>query len=192
MQNIQHTFNSCRFALVTFLIWEAWQFLLAYGNVWLFQTKRETADNYIRSRMWPFIILVSLPSPSISSLHPVFGKAGDTLSYQLLKLLLRWNFWWISFVIPGQQPTVCQYQYQQQKDNAARGAFIPRCKPDGSYDDVQCRGSVCYCADRRGHELSGTRVSIGAGSPQCATPGISTLFYHSWLVGYPRNCQNAL
>ena len=73
------------------------------------------------------------------------------------------------------QPTVCQYQYELQSASSALGVFIPRCKPDGSYDDVQCRGSVCFCADRRGHELQGSRVSIGEGSPQCATPGEVTL-----------------
>lgn len=76
----------------------------------------------------------------------------------------------LSFV-SEERPTVCQFQYRQQNGNAVPGAFVPRCRSDGSYDDVQCRGSVCYCVDRRGHELRGTRVNIGEGTPQCATPG---------------------
>ena len=72
--------------------------------------------------------------------------------------------------------TVCQHQYQQQSASSVPGVFIPRCKPDGSYDDVQCRGSVCFCVDRRGHELRGTRVSIGEGSPKCAMPGVVKFF----------------
>ena len=78
----------------------------------------------------------------------------------------------VSLLILDQQPTVCQYQHRQQTNNAALGTLIPRCKPDGSYDDVQCRESVCYCVDRRGNELPGTGVSIGEGSPNCATPGM--------------------
>lgn len=76
---------------------------------------------------------------------------------------------------------MCQYQYQRQSENAVPGAFVPRCKPDGSYDDVQCRGSVCYCVDRRGHELQGTRVSMGQGSPVCATPGMFINLFACWL-----------
>lgn len=82
----------------------------------------------------------------------------------------------VLLLILDQQPTVCQYQYRQQTSNAAPGTFIPRCKPDGSYNDVQCRGSVCYCVDRRGNELPGTRVSIGEGSPNCATPGMTIVY----------------
>lgn len=76
---------------------------------------------------------------------------------------------------PDQRLTVCQHQYQRQTNSTVLvGAFIPRCKPDGSYEDVQCRGSVCYCVDRRGNELRGTAVNIGKGSPLCKTQGKKT------------------
>ncbi|KAK3737700.1 hypothetical protein QZH41_008039 [Actinostola sp. cb2023] len=69
------------------------------------------------------------------------------------------------------QPTVCQYKYQMSSVNAVPGAFIPQCTPDGGYDQVQCRGSVCYCVDKRGNEIQGTKLPIGDGRPQCHSPG---------------------
>jgi len=55
--------------------------------------------------------------------------------------------------------------------NAVPGAFIPQCTPDGGYDQVQCRGSVCYCVDKRGNEIQGTKLPTGDGRPQCDNPG---------------------
>ena len=117
-----------------------------------------------------------------------------------MNLLVCWKSRMLFFFIDVKL-TVCQQQYQQQSASSVPGVFIPRCKPDGSYDDVQCRGSVCFCVDRRGNELRGTRVSIGEGSPKCAMPGVvkffkaffginitqlltATLFYREWFNGF--------
>ncbi|XP_024114135.1 thyroglobulin isoform X2 [Oryzias melastigma] len=47
---------------------------------------------------------------------------------------------------------------EEEKDDAA-GVFIPRCTPGGAYQEVQCRGSQCWCVDSQGLEEEGSRVS---------------------------------
>ena len=39
------------------------------------------------------------------------------------------------------------------------GVFAPLCKPDGSYEEVQCYASInqCWCVDKDGNEIAGTR-----------------------------------
>ncbi|EDO40364.1 predicted protein, partial [Nematostella vectensis] len=70
---------------------------------------------------------------------------------------------------PGQTNslTVCQYKHQVSSVNAAPGAFVPQCRSDGGYDVVQCRGAVCYCVDKRGIEIQGTRLPIADKRPNC-------------------------
>lgn len=46
--------------------------------------------------------------------------------------------------------------------------FLPECRPDGRYGDVQCDrlSDECWCADAEGNEVKGTRTN---GTLQCAT-----------------------
>ena len=39
------------------------------------------------------------------------------------------------------------------------GAFMPECKKHGSFEDIQCHGSVgdCWCVDKNGIEMVNTR-----------------------------------
>jgi hypothetical protein len=71
---------------------------------------------------------------------------------------------------------VCQYKYQVSSQNAVPGAFVPQCAPNGGYGKVQCRGSSCYCVDKRGNEIQGTTLAIADGTPKCDNPGIFTLY----------------
>lgn len=48
-------------------------------------------------------------------------------------------------------------------NKAIKGRFKPRCKLDGSYEEMQClvfgvRNETCWCVDSDGKELIGTRV----------------------------------
>ncbi|EDO40371.1 predicted protein, partial [Nematostella vectensis] len=58
-------------------------------------------------------------------------------------------------------PSVCQQDRMQALAWSGRlvvGAFIPRCRSDGSYDPIQCHESPgqCWCVDVHGNELTGT------------------------------------
>lgn len=62
----------------------------------------------------------------------------------------------------GGSLTTCQRQRKTALQNSVQGQFIPRCEPDGSFSRVQCEGMMCYCVDKRGIEIRGTRVSLPA------------------------------
>ena len=51
------------------------------------------------------------------------------------------------------------------------GAFLPSCKLNGDYEEVQCHGSTgyCWCVDKLGNELEGTRIR---GEPNCTVSGM--------------------
>merc|ERR1712212_558097 len=62
--------------------------------------------------------------------------------------------------------------HQELRNSNTRllGAFQPRCKSDGSYEDKQCHGSTghCWCVDpKNGREISGTRKGPGQGEVKC-------------------------
>lgn len=46
--------------------------------------------------------------------------------------------------------------------------FIPQCNAVGGYDDIQCYRGVCWCVNKRGTEIPGTRTR---GKPDCEIPG---------------------
>ncbi|KAM5129328.1 nidogen-2 [Mantella aurantiaca] len=52
------------------------------------------------------------------------------------------------------------------------GAFVPECDAEGNYVPRQCHGSTghCWCVDKNGKEIDGTRRPPGGGTPQCGIP----------------------
>ena len=46
------------------------------------------------------------------------------------------------------------------------GRYIPQCKEDGSFEEVQCHPSTgyCWCVDTEGWEIEGTKIR---GIPSC-------------------------
>lgn len=50
------------------------------------------------------------------------------------------------------------------------GKYVPRCRVDGTYDEVQCDVAIgqCWCVDRDGREFRGTR---SAGVIRCPGEG---------------------
>ena len=55
------------------------------------------------------------------------------------------------------------------KDLIMLGVFAPKCEADGSFSRVQCLNSsgYCWCVDREGKEMSGTKVRQR--TPHCPT-----------------------
>lgn len=89
------------------------------------------------------------------------------------------------------ETTKCQKEYLAATKNPVPGRYVPRCDLDGSYANVQCRGSVCYCVDKEtGGEVIGTRTSIETGRPVCKEPCkrlIFTLIAHSDVLTVTAN-----
>ncbi|XP_068183596.1 nidogen-1 [Antennarius striatus] len=56
------------------------------------------------------------------------------------------------------------------------GQYIPTCDENGAYEPMQCHGSTgqCWCVDRRGQEIPGTRSGPG-GRPMCIDHGGATI-----------------
>uniref|UniRef100_A0A8C2WGA8 Nidogen 1 n=1 Tax=Cyclopterus lumpus TaxID=8103 RepID=A0A8C2WGA8_CYCLU len=52
------------------------------------------------------------------------------------------------------------------------GQFVPTCDENGGYKPTQCHGSTgyCWCVDRNGQEIHGTRIGPGSG-PMCIEHG---------------------
>ncbi|CAH1775402.1 unnamed protein product, partial [Owenia fusiformis] len=41
------------------------------------------------------------------------------------------------------------------------GAYKPDCTENGEFEKIQCHGSVCWCVDKQGRDITGTRGQIG-------------------------------
>ena len=57
--------------------------------------------------------------------------------------------------------TKCQAETQEALDKLALdppllGVFVPKCKPDGQYEDQQCHELHCWCVDKDGKKLPDT------------------------------------
>ncbi|XP_053330281.1 nidogen-2 [Spea bombifrons] len=52
------------------------------------------------------------------------------------------------------------------------GSFVPQCDDEGNYSPLQCHGSTgyCWCVNKKGEEIEGTRSPPGGSAPQCSTP----------------------
>lgn len=57
--------------------------------------------------------------------------------------------------------TSCQRKYHEAPLQYYQGVLADRCKLDGQYEEVQCQGSSgeCWCVDKDGKELPGTRTT---------------------------------
>ena len=46
------------------------------------------------------------------------------------------------------------------------GGFVPDCKPDGTFEEIQCYDNTCWCVDKNGVETGSTRVAL-PNRPDC-------------------------
>ena len=72
------------------------------------------------------------------------------------------------------RPTECQKRRDDslnfRKDGVVVSRDVPQCKPDGSYDDIQCSAATgeCWCVYYNNLEIRGTRTQ---GRPSCPPTG---------------------
>ncbi|KAG9344326.1 hypothetical protein JZ751_010995 [Albula glossodonta] len=54
------------------------------------------------------------------------------------------------------------------------GQYVPTCDALGAYEPTQCHGSIgqCWCVDRNGEEIPGTRTGPGSSRPMCIDQGV--------------------
>ena len=78
------------------------------------------------------------------------------LMFTLLHYLI--NFTYISTAEGPSASSPCLRHEIEARRNKRLGVFVPKCRPDGGYDEKQCHGSICFCMDQEGREMSGTRV----------------------------------
>jgi len=74
-------------------------------------------------------------------------------------------------VKPGKKLSECQRRYQHAISRYTPHAKIPQCKPDGSFEPLQCDMSYCYCVDQNGDERPDTRLNVRYGRPVCDETG---------------------
>ncbi|XP_075056895.1 equistatin-like [Mixophyes fleayi] len=69
--------------------------------------------------------------------------------------------------------TPCLKERERAKKKPLIGAYVPQCDKDGSYRPLQCHGStgMCWCVNREGKEIAGTRTSPRQGPPKCRATG---------------------
>ena len=88
--------------------------------------------------------------------------------------------------------TLCQKANQEAESNPLSGGYIPKCKSDGRYEEIQCLSSqrVCWCVDQAGNEIQRTLTASNdircpsSGSLACQLPLLSLLLLHElfWAI----------
>lgn len=55
--------------------------------------------------------------------------------------------------------------------------FIPQCDSNGQFHNVQCHEAIdaCWCSDKNGNEIAGTRIKGMHHKPKCGIPIIILL-----------------
>ncbi|KAJ7381087.1 hypothetical protein OS493_004685 [Desmophyllum pertusum] len=72
----------------------------------------------------------------------------------------------------GIRLTLCQQRYQENSRSPRPDQEIPKCRPDGSFEEVQCRGVVCFCVDpENGRTVKDTNINTLYGEPKCGDTG---------------------
>ncbi|XP_068730483.1 thyroglobulin-like isoform X2 [Montipora capricornis] len=86
--------------------------------------------------------------------------------------------------------TLCQLQRLQSGDHKP-GRYIPQCKEDGSFEEVQCHPSTgyCWCVDTQGWEIRGTKIrGIPNCKKVCHPVGCNLYCEYGWAKG-PDGCD---
>ena len=69
----------------------------------------------------------------------------------------------------GRDSTPCQKEFSEKSRNwLLKGRQLPRCNPDGSYSQKQCHKSYCFCVNKDGVRIYGSRKNISDGDVMCS------------------------
>ena len=92
--------------------------------------------------------------------YKIAGRATSVMANVYLKLV------WLA-ATHGFIATPCQ---RERARRTHLSSYVPRCRVDGTYDEVQCdiNDGQCWCVDRDGREINATR---GEGVIRCPTKG---------------------
>ena len=76
-------------------------------------------------------------------------------------------------------------QARQKLATGLLGEFVPQCKSDGSYEQVQFHEGYYWCVDKDGKEVNGTRKHLQ--KPTCGVQALKSgkllsLELHSWAI----------
>lgn len=64
-------------------------------------------------------------------------------------------------------------------------SLVAECKENGDFKEIQCQGSQCYCVNKDGREVQGTRTSNGK-KPKCPDVGeyFNVIYMYVYLYSY--------
>ena len=96
-------------------------------------------------------------------------------------------------------PTPCQLDVEKALQTPySSDQFVPRCKKDGNYEEVQCSDSTgeCWCVDSLGVELRGTRsqdIVTCPGMGMYYSEVVFQSYGNSWYCDdFTKNCSTSL
>ena len=78
--------------------------------------------------------------------------------------------------LTGHGLTLCQLLHEKAVTNSSEEIYIPQCKRNGNFEDVQCHGlsKECWCVNQEGQEVTGTRTN---GTISCSGLGLFVLIF---------------
>ena len=117
--------------------------------------------------------------------HLLVNKRDNTVHVYLRVFSTMESLQFLLYFLPAAPPSMCEKDRRRALgwDNKPKdGVFVPDCKPDGSYNPVQCLRveGPCWCVDKNGKEIVGTRNENGK---PVSCPGRKK-GYSSYLLAY--------
>ena len=95
----------------------------------------------------------------------------------ILSVIGKWRNCHYYYYILEIESTECQLAVEKALQTpASSDPFVPRCKEDGKFEEVQCSEFTgeCWCVDKNGKEKPETRT---AEMPQCQLKGMLRLIF---------------
>ena len=109
---------------------------------------RKGRKKFFGDRPPPYVrVWMTAPLP-----HPLIWRSGSATACSS-------TFACHLFVADTETPSTPRSPCEKQRVAALQESsdtFVPYCRPDGSFDPIQCQGLMCYCVDSDGKTIEGT------------------------------------